>query len=105
MTFLDFLNRRHADDCVSGPYARYNPNMSWQISLLEANGGICKSHVTTINKKVIHVYAYVVVFYAPFSHTKVAYETELSGTPTAVFTEIQLIGQFLVLRHYHPYLK
>ena len=29
--------------------------------------------------------------------TQVAYETELSGTPTAVFTEIQLIGQFLVL--------
>ena len=28
---------------------------------------------------------------------QVAYETELSGTPTAVFTEIQLIGQFLVL--------
>ena len=26
-----------------------------------------------------------------------AYETELSGTQTAVFTEIQLIGQFLVL--------
>ena len=24
-------------------------------------------------------------------------ETELSGTPTAVFTEIQLIGQFLLL--------
>ena len=33
-----------------------------------------------------------------------AYKTELSGTPTAVFTEIQLIGQFLV-RRYHPYLK
>ena len=28
---------------------------------------------------------------------QVAYETELSGTPTAVFTEIQLIGQLLVL--------
>ena len=28
---------------------------------------------------------------------QVAYETELSGTPTAVFTEIQLIGQFLEL--------
>ena len=28
---------------------------------------------------------------------QVAYETELSSTPTAVFTEIQLIGQFLVL--------
>ena len=28
---------------------------------------------------------------------QVAYETETSGTPTAVFTEIQLIGQFLVL--------
>ena len=28
---------------------------------------------------------------------QVAYETELSGTPTAVFTEIQLIGQFSVL--------
>ena len=28
---------------------------------------------------------------------QVAYETELSGTPTAVFTEIQLIGHFLVL--------
>ena len=28
---------------------------------------------------------------------QVAYETELSGTPTAVFTEIQLIGQFLML--------
>ena len=28
---------------------------------------------------------------------QVAYETELSGTPTAVFTEIQLIGQFPVL--------
>ena len=33
-----------------------------------------------------------------FNHSRqVAYETELSGTPTAVFTEIQLIGQFLVL--------
>ena len=28
---------------------------------------------------------------------QVAYETELSGTPTAFFTEIQLIGQFPVL--------
>ena len=28
---------------------------------------------------------------------QVAYETELSGTPTAVFTEIRLIGQLLVL--------
>ena len=28
---------------------------------------------------------------------QVAYDTGLSGTPTAVFTEIQLIGQFLVL--------
>ena len=28
---------------------------------------------------------------------QVTYETELSGTPTAVFTEIQLIGQLLVL--------
>ena len=28
---------------------------------------------------------------------QVAYETELSGTSTAVFTEIQLIGKFLVL--------
>ena len=28
---------------------------------------------------------------------QVAYETELSGTPTAIFPEIQLIGQFLVL--------
>ena len=28
---------------------------------------------------------------------QVAYETELSGTPTAVFTGIRLIGQFLVL--------
>ena len=32
-----------------------------------------------------------------FISEQVAYETELSGTPTAVFTEIQLIGQFLVL--------
>ena len=31
------------------------------------------------------------------SASQVAYETELSGTPTAVFTEIQLIGQFPVL--------
>ena len=35
---------------------------------------------------------------------EVAYETELSGTPTAVFTEIQLIDHSGV-RHYHPYLK
>ena len=32
-----------------------------------------------------------------FANHHVAYETELSGTPTAVFTEIQLIGQFPVL--------
>ena len=31
------------------------------------------------------------------THQSVAYERELSGSPTAVFTEIQLIGQFLVL--------
>ena len=33
-----------------------------------------------------------------------AHESELSGTQTAVFTEIQLIGVFLD-RHYHPYLR
>ena len=34
---------------------------------------------------------------SPNEKDHVAYETELSGTPTAVFTEIQLVGQFLML--------
>ena len=32
-----------------------------------------------------------------YDRSQVTYETELSGTPTPVFTEIQLIGQLLVL--------
>ena len=35
--------------------------------------------------------------YTYYNLQQVAYETELSGTPTAVFTEIQLIGQFVGL--------
>ena len=44
--------------------------------------------------KVVHMLIY---YKNLIKMNQVAYETELSGTPTAVFTEIQLIGQFLVL--------